>query len=395
MSKNIIETHRLSKVFFVPHEKKDTLKEHFTRFFHKVDYQAFSALDSIDLTIEEGDFFGIVGLNGSGKSTLLKILAKIYKPTEGEVHVRGSLSPFLELGVGFNGELSGRENVFLNGKILGLSDADIKKKYAYIVQFAELEDFMDMKVKNYSSGMNVRLAFATAIQADADIFLCDEVLAVGDMYFQQKCYDVFQELKNRGKTIVFVSHDLASIRRFCSKCALLEHGKLIASGTTHEVLDRYIYGQGEVKATEHSQKPAIDRGNKKVEIVSADFFDKNGVISTTFLTGDPFEIRIRYRKNGDVSDCVFGIAIYGENGEYLYGTNTLLQKKIFNLLDEGTVILKVKKNLLLKGKLLLTIAIHDSFGKNYDWRDKEYEVHVVNDTPYDGIINFDCDWSFE
>ncbi|MBI2463895.1 ABC transporter ATP-binding protein, partial [Candidatus Peregrinibacteria bacterium] len=357
ISKNSIEIHRLSKIFSVPHEKKDTLKEHFTRFFRRIEYQSFSALDDINLTIEKGDFFGIVGLNGSGKSTLLKILAHIYKPTNGEVHVQGSLSPFLELGVGFNGELTGRENVFLNGKILGLSDADIKKKYKDIVEFAELEEFMDMKVKNYSSGMNVRLAFATAIQADADIFLCDEVLAVGDMYFQQKCFDIFQELKNKGKTIVFVSHDLASIRRFCTKCALLEHGKLIASGPTNEVLDRYIYGQGEVKAAEHPKatelplKPVIDHGNKKIEIVSADFFDKNGAISTTFLTGDPFEIRIRYKKNENVSDCVFGIAIYGENGEYFYGTNTLLQKKTFHLRDEGAVILKVRKNVLLKGKL--------------------------------------------
>lgn len=399
MKKTIISVQNVSKTFRVPHEKRDTLKEHFVHFFRKVCYETFYALKNIHLDIEAGDFYGIVGLNGSGKSTLLKILAGIYREDEGCVTVSGTVSPFLELGVGFNSELTGRENVFLNAKILGMTQAEIEKKYPKIVRFAELENFMDMKVKNYSSGMYVRLAFSVAIQADADIFLCDEVLAVGDMHFQQKCYDIFQQLKKQGKTIVFVSHDLASVRRFCNKCALLEHGKIVAHGDPSAILDQYIYGQGESTAaqflsTAHQPSPPIDHGNRKVEIVNAEFFDKNGKASTHFLSGDSFAIHIHYRRNEPVSDCIFGIAIYGENGEYFYGTNTDLQNKIVPLKDSGVVILKIKKNVFLRGKLILTIAAHSKNGVNYDWRDKAYEVFVTSNTSADGMLNFDCEWEF-
>lgn len=235
-----VQLKNLHKTFKIPRERRDTLKENIINFHKKVSYENFQALKDINLHIEEGEFIGIIGRNGSGKSTLLKIIANIYSPTKGQVDVNGSVSPFLELGVGFNGDLNARENVYLNGVILGLSRKEINEKYKEIVQFAELEDFMEMKLKNFSSGMQVRLAFAIAALVDADIYLCDEVLAVGDLVFQKKCLDTFRKLKNAGKTIIFVSHDLDTIRDFCTKTVLLENGEIQKAGNTAEVIDHYV-----------------------------------------------------------------------------------------------------------------------------------------------------------
>ena len=194
----------------------------------------------MNLTIHPGEFIGIIGKNGSGKSTLLKIIANIYKPTTGDVLVNGTISPFLELGIGFNGDLSARENVYLNGIILGLSRKEIDAKYNHIVKFADLHDFMEMKLKNFSSGMQVRLAFAIAATVDADIYLCDEVLAVGDIDFQKKSLNTFFDLKKAGKTVIYVSHDLDTIKEFCTKTILLDKGKVVKSGNTNAVVDYYI-----------------------------------------------------------------------------------------------------------------------------------------------------------
>jgi ABC-2 type transport system ATP-binding protein len=235
----IIQLKHVNKTFKIPHEKRQTLKEHFIHFHKKIYYKKFYALKDINLQIKKGDFLGVIGRNGSGKSTLLKILANIYTPTGGEVIVNGNVSPFLELGIGFNGDLTARENVYLNGVILGLSRKEIDSCYSDIVNFAELSDFMEMKLKNFSSGMQVRLAFAVAIQAKADIYLCDEVLAVGDLSFQKKCLNIFDKLKQEGKTIVYVSHDLESVERFCTKTILLENGKIADFGDTKKVVEKY------------------------------------------------------------------------------------------------------------------------------------------------------------
>lgn len=238
MSK-LIELQNVSKVFRIPHERRDTLKEHIVNFHRRIQYDDFNALKDINLDVKEGDFLGIIGRNGSGKSTLLKILANIYTPTTGKVDVNGSISPFLELGIGFNGDLTARENVYLNGVILGLSHKEIDKKYRDMVAFAELDDFMEMKLKNFSSGMQVRLAFTIASQVDADIYLCDEVLAVGDLPFQRKCLNTFENLKLTGKTIIYVSHDLDSVEKFCNKTLLLENGQITEFGETSKVVEKY------------------------------------------------------------------------------------------------------------------------------------------------------------
>jgi len=240
----VIQVKNLSKSFIIPHQRHDSLVEYLShpgRIF-KPSGEKFTVLKDIDLDVYPGDFLGIMGRNGSGKSTLLKILAGIYSPTSGSVKVKGKMVPFLELGVGFNSELSGRENVFLNGIILGLSRSFLQKKYDEIVKFAELEKFMDMPLKNYSSGMQVRLAFSIAIMADADVYILDEVLAVGDIEFQKKCFNIFREYKKRKKTIILVTHSSASVKDFCNRAAFLKDGRLHFYDSIDGVIKAYEVG---------------------------------------------------------------------------------------------------------------------------------------------------------
>jgi ABC-type polysaccharide/polyol phosphate transport system ATPase subunit len=229
----------VSKTFRIPEERTHTLKERALHPRRRTRHLTFRALNDISFAVQEGEFFGIAGRNGSGKSTLLKCLAGIYS-AEGDIWTRGRLSTLIELGVGFNADLAARENIVMNGIMLGLSPREARKRYESVIEFAELEEFKDLKLKNYSSGMYVRLAFSVAIQVDADILLIDEVLAVGDAAFQQKCFDVFNSLRDQGKTIVFVTHDMGSMQRFCHRALLLERGTQVHLGEPHEVADRYL-----------------------------------------------------------------------------------------------------------------------------------------------------------
>ena len=243
-NKPIIQIKNVKKSFFLPHERHDTFIEYATKPWKifKREGEQYEVLKDIDLEIYPGEFLGIMGRNGSGKSTLLKILAGIYEPTSGKVKVNGSVVPFLELGVGFNPELTARENVYLNGIILGMKKSMLKEKYEEIVEFAELGKFMDMKLKNFSSGMQVRLAFSIAIMADADIYILDEVLAVGDVAFQEKCFDVFRKYKKDGKTVVLVTHSPGSVKNFCDRAVFLKDGVLHKYNTIDEVTEAYING---------------------------------------------------------------------------------------------------------------------------------------------------------
>lgn len=247
-----ISVQGVSKTFKIPHEKISSLRGAFVNFFPKLSfkdlkklsfrknkgYEEFQALDKVSFEVKKGEFFGIIGRNGSGKSTLLKILAGIYQPDKGQVAVNGLISPFLELGIGFNPELSGRDNVYLNATVLGLSKKQIDAKFEDIVRFSELERFIDQKLKNYSSGMQVRLAFSVAIHANRDILLMDEVLAVGDSNFQKKCYQYFNEIRGK-KTVLFVSHDTENMKKFCKRTLVLNEGKIIALEDTNSALAKY------------------------------------------------------------------------------------------------------------------------------------------------------------
>lgn len=236
-----IEVKNLHKDFKLPTERAWGLKQAiFNRLRGIKGYKKQKVLKGIDFTIKKGEFLGIVGRNGSGKSTLLKMLAGIYYPSKGEITVNGTLVPFIELGVGFNPELTGRENVYLNGALLGFSNKEMKAMYDDIWKFAELEQFQDQKLKNYSSGMQVRLAFSIAIRAKGDILVLDEVLAVGDAAFQQKCNDYFKELKENGQTIILVTHSMEDVRKFCTRAMMIEDGKIVRDGDPDDVADDYL-----------------------------------------------------------------------------------------------------------------------------------------------------------
>jgi ABC-2 type transport system ATP-binding protein len=251
MVNTAIKVSHLSKNFKLPHEKTTSIKSALVNFYRsRKSYEMQQALNDISFEIQDGEFFGIVGRNGSGKSTLLKTLAGIYVPTSGSVEVRGKLTPFIELGVGFNPELTGRENVYLNGALLGFNRKEMNAMYKNIVEFAELKRFMDQKLKNYSSGMQVRLAFSIAIRANSDILLIDEVLAVGDAAFQQKCYNYFEELKLKNKTVVFVSHDMGAVRRFCNRAVYIKEGKIIGEGDPNEIAN--LYAEENINTGENS-----------------------------------------------------------------------------------------------------------------------------------------------
>lgn len=233
-----VKVSHLKKSFKLPHESQNSLKGRLIN-FNKRGYEMQHALQDVSFEVKKGEFFGVVGRNGSGKSTLLKLISGIYAPDSGHIEVNGKLTPFIELGVGFNPELSGRDNVFLNGALLGFNRQEMMAMYDEIVAFAELERFMDQKLKNYSSGMQVRLAFSIAIRANTDVLVLDEVLAVGDEAFQRKCYSYFNELKNRGKTVILVTHDMSAVQRFCTGAIVLSESKIIYNGDTKTAADIY------------------------------------------------------------------------------------------------------------------------------------------------------------
>jgi ABC-type polysaccharide/polyol phosphate transport system ATPase subunit len=235
----------VSKTFLLPTEKRDTLKENVLHYFRhrrglkRAAFSDFHALQDVNLRVDCGEFLGVVGKNGSGKSTLLKILAGIYSPSSGRVSVDGKVAPFLELGIGFQPELSARDNIRINATLLGMDRDQIRESFNIIVEFAEIREFLDLKLKNFSSGMRARLAFAIAKEADADIYLCDEVLAVGDEAFQQKCIRVFKEWHLAGKTIVLVSHNSDMVRDLCTRAVLIENGRIVADGLPANVVNSY------------------------------------------------------------------------------------------------------------------------------------------------------------
>jgi ABC-type polysaccharide/polyol phosphate transport system ATPase subunit len=234
-----VSTTGVSKAFRLPHQRYSTLKERVLHPFASSSHEVLQALDDVSFAVAPGEFFGIVGRNGSGKSTLLKCLAGIYGVDRGSIEVSGRLSPFIELGVGFNPDLTARDNVVINAIMLGLSRREARRRFDEIIEFAELEEFVDLKLKNYSSGMSVRLGFSVAVQVDADVLLVDEVLAVGDGSFQRKCFDEFSRMRAQGKTILLVTHDMSAVERFCDRAMLLEQGGVVSIGPPDQIAQEY------------------------------------------------------------------------------------------------------------------------------------------------------------
>ena len=314
-----ISVKSVSKSFHLPHERANTVKSLFVNPFQKRlknDNEIQHALRDISFDIKEGEFFGIVGRNGSGKSTLLKIIAGIYQPNKGSVEVNGRLVPFIELGVGFNPELTGRENVYLNGSLMGFSTKEVDEKYHEIVSFAELERFMDQKLKNYSSGMQVRLAFSVAtLLAQSDILLIDEVLAVGDADFQRKCFNYFKQVKKSKKTVIFISHDMDAIRSFCDRAALIDKSRVVEVGTTDRIAAMYsrlFQNNAEQKLVKSTDNRWGDGQMtwKSVKVVAK---GKNP---------ETIEIVARGIARQDVDAPIFGFSIKNGEKTQLIGTNT-------------------------------------------------------------------------
>src|SRR5947209_14605973 len=243
MTAPIISVENVTQRFRVIHERPDTIRELFSKFFrHSTNVHQFEAVKDVSFEVQEGEMVGLVGRNGSGKSTLLKIVAGIYKPTQGRVRTNGTIAPLIELGAGFHGELTGRENVMMNGLLRGYSKREMKEREASIIDFAEIGDFIDAPVKQYSSGMYMRLAFAVATEVDPDILVIDEILAVGDMMFQQKCFERLRRFRESGKTILFVTHSMSDVQEHCDRAILLDKGQLVADGPPQEIVQRYEAG---------------------------------------------------------------------------------------------------------------------------------------------------------
>jgi ABC-type polysaccharide/polyol phosphate transport system ATPase subunit len=388
-----IEISAVSKTFILPHEKRDTLKENFLAIFKKKTFEKFKALDNVTLKIRKGEFFGIVGKNGSGKSTLLKVVAGIYCPDQGEVKVNGVIAPFLELGIGFQEELTGRENIFINAALLGLSRKETKERFNRIVEFAELEKFLDLKIKNYSSGMRARLAFAIAKEADADIYLCDEILAVGDEQFQRKCVDVFRHWQQQGKTVVLVSHNAGLIEDFCLDSALIDNGRLIMSGTTADILAEYRRRIAGDRQHQSIAKPNFSDSLlrlKEVRFYGADEDEKDA-----FNTGETIVARIFYKAYAKIENPVFGIAIHKKDGTHIAGPNTKTSLyPIAAVEGDGYIDCVISNNSLLAGQYDFTASCFDySCRYPYDYLDRKFQFTILRnrDNQY-GLVELPVTW---
>jgi ABC-type polysaccharide/polyol phosphate transport system ATPase subunit len=307
----------VAKEFRLPHERVHTLKERALHPFRRSGIDVLRALEGVSFEVAEGEFFGIVGRNGSGKSTLLKCLAGIYRVDRGEIRMRGRLSTFIELGVGFNPDLAARDNVLINGIMLGLSPKEALRRFDAIIAFAELEEFVDLKLKNYSSGMQVRLAFSVMSHVDADVLLIDEVLAVGDAAFQQKCFDVFHRLKQEGKTILFVTHDMGAATRFCDRAMLLERGRIEVIGAPDLVGARYMQRNFEREQAGGELGEGDRVGDRSAEILDA-WFEQDGQRTTVLRQGEDCTFRMRLRFNAALQDPICAFLVEDERQHPLF-----------------------------------------------------------------------------
>jgi ABC-type polysaccharide/polyol phosphate transport system ATPase subunit len=396
--------------------------------------ETFPALSGVSFGVPRGSTFGVIGRNGSGKSTALKLVAGITKPTSGTVRVEGRISALIELGAGFHPEISGRENVYINGIMLGLTKRQIQNRFDDIVDFAELREFIDAPVKTYSSGMYMRLGFAVAIHVDPDVLLVDEVLAVGDEGFTHKCLDKFAELRRRGKTILLVTHSLGLVERFCDTAVWLDGGRLRSHGDPKRVVDAYLmdveHNEEQLLATTtaraveasvsekpaHSEEPAgeiaappVDPdqpmdmfrategrwGSREVEITDVAFLGHDRQPSFVFHSGDPMSIRLKIRAEGPVTDFVFGVGLFNADGVCCYGTNTYAEDmEPERLSGDVDVTFDVEALDLVEGTYKVDVAVHKRDGVPYDYHRLLYTFRIKSRTRDVGIYRPRHRWTF-
>jgi len=347
----------------------------------------FKALEDISFNIGKGEAWGIIGCNGSGKSTLLKLIAGIYRPDTGKLFIDGRISALIELGAGFHPEFSGRENIFINASILGMSKKQIQKIFDEIVSFAELEDFIDSPVRTYSSGMFMRLGFSVAIHADPDILLVDEVLAVGDEGFSRKCKDKINGFKKMGKTIVVVTHNMGDITELCDKAVWLENGQVKDIGAPNRIVDAYLttvaesenekmLAKGEMAQVE-SETGSNRWGTREAEITRVVMRGADGNERYVFQTGDKVFVDIEYMAHAPLKVPVFGVAIYKQDGSHCYGTNTHIEEiEIEKIEGAGKISMRFDRLDLVQDSYTLSIAVHSQNGHPYDYHDQMYHFSV-------------------
>ncbi len=427
MSDIAIKVENVSKTFRIPHEKITSLRGAAISAFKKKSYEEFQALNGISFEVKKGEFFGIIGRNGSGKSTLLKVLAGIYQADKGKVHVNGLISPFLELGIGFNPELSGRDNIYLNATVLGMSKKQIDKKFNDIVAFSELERFIDQKLKNYSSGMSVRLAFSVAIHANREILLMDEVLAVGDSNFQSKCLTEFNRYKEMGKTVILVTHDIATVQRYCGRAMLVRNGKIMKIGNAEEVGNEYInqnMSDEEKRIAEEEKRNKIEEEkriqkatteekrrieeekkkqeeaerNKPAKITRVEFLDKDGKPKNVFETGEDISARIYFKikSNTEKEYFSFGVGLYNQENIYITGVHSDFEEVDYKkYIEKGFFQIDFMKVALKEGTYYIKASIGGKYVPPfYDFLEKSDIFKIMStEINKEGLIKLEYKWN--
>lgn len=378
---------------------------------NKLEVIQHQVLKDVNFIINQGETIGIIGENGTGKSTTLKIISKILRQDSGQVIVNGKVSALLEIGAGFQPDLTGRENVYLYGSILGMSKEEIDGCYEEIVTFSELEKFMDTAVKNYSSGMYMRLAFAVAIHVDPDILVIDEVLAVGDMNFQKKCIDKVLDFKKQGKTIVFVSHDMGTIKKICDRVFFVKKGGEMIEGTPRQMVGMYLKGiyynkplvisescekEKVINIHELIEQEEVNRfGTRELEVTNVYFSTIEGYITNQFEVGKSFKINIELKKNIEVDNAIIGMGIYDSQGNHLAGQNSKHDGYILREMKQHNhITLTINDPPFNPDKYFLTISVYDQECiTEYDFRDKRFWFEIkMDENDYLGIVRLDTSW---
>jgi ABC-type polysaccharide/polyol phosphate transport system ATPase subunit len=395
---------RVSRKFTLHHERPHSFQELVVNLFQRDNssQEEFWALRDVSFTVDQGETVGLIGPNGAGKSTVLKLISRIIEPTSGRTWVNGRVGALLELGSGFHPDLTGRENIYLNGSILGLSRRDIAQRLKSIVQFAELERFIDVPVRNYSSGMLMRLGFSVATSFQPEILLIDEVLAVGDQAFQAKCLRRIAHMQKQGTTILLVSHSLDTVRRLCHRAVWLDEGEAQAVGPVDEVIVKYLSrvwkGSG-VQLIADGDTAGRGRrwGSGEAFITKVEFLDDSGCVRRVFQTGGTFVARIHYRARQPVHKPAFGVAIYREDGSHVNGPNTALSGYEIDVIDgEGAVDYVIESLPLLPGRYEFTATIYDYHSVHpYDHQHRAYtfEVQAAGILENEGLVHIPCRWN--
>ncbi len=383
---NIVELSDVSVEYRVPQERIGTFKEYAIRMLQgKIKHRTFKALNGVNLEVKQGEIFGLIGPNGAGKSTLLKLVSRVIRPSHGRVVVRGNVAPLLEIGAGFHPELTGRENVFLNGAMLGFSRQEMEDKFPRIVDFAELGDFIEAPIRTYSSGMLARLGFAVATDSQPDILIVDEILSVGDEAFQHKSYERILSIKAQGATILLVSHSMGMIESMCQRAAWLDHGQIMSMGPSKEVIDRYLGRVSEEENRQliedsHHETITKDRDYKAVEIRQVKILNSQNNEQQVFHTGESMAVQIEYQANESIDSLEVGIAINRSDGVHITGPNTTysgLDIKVRS--GPGGVVYTVPSLPLMEGMYQISVALVNRQGnKMLDLQDKLYVFRINN-----------------